>query len=334
MIENSGDSIPEPWRQQRLSVVVPVLNEEMNLEPFFARLSQKVALHPDFEWEFIFVDDGSTDRSLEKMRELRRQDTRVKALRLSRNFGSHGALTAGLAYASGDAVVCMSADLQDPPSLIKEFIAEWQKGAHVVWGMRRSRGDPWHKKFFASLFYRFCRKIALSNYPDNGIDCSLFDRRVVDTFLTIKEKHGFLFATVLWMGYRQVFVPYDRGPRAGGVSKFSFSQLLKFGLDIIVTFSYFPIRFMSILGIIVSCLSFLYAVEIIVERLFFGLQARGWPSLMVAILFFSGLQLTMMGVLGEYIWRGTDQVKGLPRFIVMEEIGFESKSGAKIRDIP
>jgi dolichol-phosphate mannosyltransferase len=324
MIENPQENSHESWRRKIVSVVLPVMNEEMNLQPFYDRLAGSVASLTEVDWEFIFVDDGSSDQSFHQMLELRKKDERVKAVRLSRNFGSHAALTAGLSCATGNAAVLMSVDLQDPPEAIREFIAEWRKGAHVVWGTRRSRGDPWAKSLLANVFYRLCRKVALPNYPKGGMDCGLLDRRVIDVFLNIQERNSFLFAIILWMGFRQVYVSYERGVRAAGVSKWPFAKRLKSAMDLIISFSYFPIRMMTVLGVLVSSLSFLYALEIIVEVIF-GIRDPGWPSVMVAILFFSGLQLIMMGVLGEYIWRGADQVKGRPRFIVMEEIGFESK---------
>lgn len=327
-IEFPPHPVQNDWSRRKISMLLPVFNEDMNVVPFYEVLAGYLAPLSLYDWELIFVDDGSTDRSFQKILELQKNDSRIKVLRLSRNFGSHSALVAGLAHASGDAAILMSVDLQDPPAIIQEFIAEWKKGAHVVWGMRRSRNDPWIRKILTGLFYRICRKVALANYPEAGIDCSLLDRRVIDTLSTIKERDSSLFATILWIGFHQVFVPYDRAARAGGVSKFSFGQLIKTGIDIIVSFSYFPIRFMTTLGIIVSCCAFLYALWIVME-VFFGIRDPGWPSIMVAILFFSGLQLIMMGVLGEYIWRGTDQVKGRPRYIVMEKTGFEESESLK-----
>ncbi len=318
--ENSGES----RRKQKISVVLPVLNEEMNLHPFYARLSTTVNLLPEYQWEFIFVDDGSTDQSYAQILELHKKDDRVKGIKLSRNFGSHSALAAGLTQATGDAAVIMSVDLQDPPDAIRDFTAEWRKGAHVVWGMRRSRGDPWAKSFFANLFYNFCRKAVLPNYPKGGMDCGLLDRRIIDIFLNIPEKHGFLFATILWMGFKQVYVPYDRGKRTAGVSNWSFAKRLKSALDLIISFSYFPIRFMIHSGIIVSSLSILSAIVLLIGSFVFHIQYSGWSFVLSAVFFFGGIQWVMMGILGEYIWRGADQAKGRPRFIAMDEIGFET----------
>jgi len=307
----------------KVSMVMPVLNEEENLEKFYAGLSGLTDDIVNVDWEFIFVDDGSTDHSVLRLKQLRGKDERIKVLSLSRNFGSHAALAAGLSYASGDAAIIMSVDGQDPMDIIPKFLEEWQKGNHVVWGMRETRDDPWAKTLFATAFYRICRKIAIKNYPKGGLDCSLFDRRVIDEYLKINERQGFIFATVLWMGFRQNFVPYHRLQRMAGVSKWSFTKRLKAAIDLLVSFSYFPIRFISYIGIGVSALAFLYGLELIIQRIFFGIGGPGWSSIMVVVLFLGGLQLTMMGVLGEYIWRGTDEVKGRPRYLVMDEIGFK-----------
>ena len=322
MIENSHLSTLESWQPRKISVVVPVFNEKTNLEAFFDLFSKNAAPFHLYEWEWIFVDDGSTDDSFEKILELRKRDSRVKLLRLSRNFGSHSALTAGLAYATGNAAILLPVDMQGPSRMIKDFIGEWQKGAQVVWGIPRSRKDSWAKRLLTKLFYQICHKVALPNYPQEGMDGCLLDRQVIDSLLTIKESDSFLFATILWMGFRQVFVPYDGAARTNVISKISFSKFMKKALDVIVSFSYFPIRFMMNLGIILSGISFLVAFKILAE-VSLGIQHPGSPFLMTAILFLSGVQLMMMGILGEYIWRGTDQLKGRPRFIVMEKAGFE-----------
>lgn len=312
-------------RKSMISVVLPVFNEVMNLRPFYDELMAEIEALREVDWEIIFVDDGSTDASAEIVLSLRAQDARVKLLRLSRNFGSHAALTAGLRYAQGDAAVIMSVDLQDPPEIIPNLLKEWKNGHHVVWGIRRTRKDPWSKKFLAGLFYRFFRKVALPDFPEGGMDLSLFDRRVINELLEIHDRHGYLFATVHWMGFRQACVPYDRAVRLGGVSKWSLARRFKAAIDLIVSFSYFPIRFMSYLGLTVSLLSFLYAIELVFEKVFLGKGGVGWPSLMVTILFLGGVQLTMMGVLGEYLWRATEQVKGKPPYIIMEAVGFDLK---------
>jgi dolichol-phosphate mannosyltransferase len=306
-----------------ISVVIPAFNEESNIQPFFEELKVTIDQLPEVDWEIIFVDDGSTDKTVARVTALHEVDHRVKAVQLSRNFGSHPALSAGLSYASGDAAVVISADLQDPPALIETFLEQWRQGHHIVWGIRETRDDPWTKTLLANAFYRICRAVALPNFPKGGMDCGLFDRKVIDVFLGIGERNGYVFANILWTGFRQAQVPYARRARYSGVGKWGLAKRIKAAIDIIVSFSYLPIRFISYLGIFISCMSFVYASFLIVRRVWFGLGGSGWPSVMVAILFLGGVQLIMLGVLGEYIWRASDQVRARPLYVVMDEIGFD-----------
>jgi dolichol-phosphate mannosyltransferase len=304
-----------------VSVVVPVYNEESNIQPFYTALTTAIATS-NTDFEIIFVDDGSSDKTFPLIRELSQQDCRVKALRFSRNFGSHAAMSAGLRYASGDAAVIISVDLQDPPELINTFVEQWHQGYHVVWGVRESRDDPWTKKTLASLFYALLRRIALPDYPPQGMDCGLLDRQVLAAFNNFHEINRIVPTTLVWTGFQQTQILYHRNARYSGRSKWSLAKRIKAAIDIIVSFSYVPIRLMSYLGIVVSFLSFVYAVFLIVRRVLFGLGGAGWPSVMVAVLFLGGVQLIMLGVLGEYIWRASEQVRGRPMYIVMEQIGF------------
>lgn len=306
-----------------ISVVVPVYNEETNIEPFYAALSGAIA-DLDADFEVVFVDDGSTDQTFEMIQALANHDDRVNALRFSRNFGSHPALSAGLHHSRGDAAVVISVDLQDPPSLIGIFLKRWREGYHVVWGVRESRDDPWAKKTLANLFYLVIRRIAIPDYPREGMDCGLLDRRVIDAFGGFKEVSRIVTTLLIWAGFRQAFVPYHRRARHSGVSKWPLAKRLTAAIDIIVSFSTFPIRFMSYLGIIISLISFAYASFLIVRRIFFGLGETGWPSVMVATLFLGGVQLIMLGILGEYIWRTSEQVRARPLYIVMDQLGFQN----------
>ena len=306
-----------------ISLVIPAFNEESNIQPFFDELKATIDQLPEVDWEIIFVDDGSADMTVAKVIALHEVDQRVKAVQLSRNFGSHPALSAGLSYASGDAAVVISADLQDPPDLINAFLAQWRQGYHIVWGVRETRDDPWTKTLLANAFYRICRAVALPNFPKGGMDCGLFDRKVIEVFLGIGERNGYVFANILWTGFRQAQVPYARRGRYSGVGKWGLAKRVKAAIDIIVSFSYLPIRFISYLGIFISCMSFVYGTFLIIRRTWFGLGGSGWPSVMVAILFLGGVQLIMLGILGEYIWRASDQVRARPLYIVMDEIGFE-----------
>lgn len=314
--------------EKLVSIVVPVYDEETNVQPFYDALTAALP-GSGFNIEIIFVDDGSSDRTFQMIGDLATLDPRVKAIRFSRNFGSHPALMAGLRWAGGDAAVMISVDLQDPPELIPELIEKWKEGFHVVWAVREGREDPFLKKAFARGFYKLFRKIALANYPAGGMDFGLFDRRILDNLKTLNELNHFITGMIIWLGFRQTSVPYNRRGRHSGSSKWSFAKRVKNALDAIISFSYVPIRFISYLGLLVSAISFLYGTFLVIRRALFGLGTLGWPSVMVAVLFLGGVQLTMLGILGEYIWRGTEQMKGRPQYIVMEAIGIAPPSSSQ-----
>jgi len=273
--------------------------------------------------EIIFIDDGSTDRSYELMRELHTADPRVKCVRLSRNFGSHAAIVAGFLHCRGQSALILSADLQDPPDLIPTLIRKWQEGNEVVWGVRESRDDPPMKTFLANAFYWLVRKIALPQYPAKGMDFGLFDRRVIDEIAKMRETNKFVVGLVLWLGFRQAFVPYHRAARQRGTSKWSYARRIKAAVDLFVSFSYVPIRFASVMGLLVSLVALIYGAVLVVRRVAYGLGNEGWPSLMVAVLFLGGIQLLTLGILGEYIWRGTDQARARPEYVIMDKVGFD-----------
>jgi dolichol-phosphate mannosyltransferase len=304
---------------------VPVYNEELNIQSFYDALIS-VLKRTELQAEIIFTDDGSIDGSFQIISTLVRQDDRVKCLRFSRNFGSHAAILAGLRWAAGDAAVIISVDLQDPPELILELIRRWQEGFHVVWSVREARDDPWLKKAFAAAFYKLFRAIAQPDYPSTGMDFGLFDRCVLESLKHLHELNHFITGMIVWLGFRQTTVLYHRQARHAGVSKWSFGKRVKNALDAIISFSYVPIRFISYVGLFISLLSFLFAGFLVVRRVFFGFGDPGWPSVMVAVLFIGGLQLMVLGILGEYIWRGTEQARGRPQYIVMDTIGFNQQA--------
>jgi len=309
--------------QALCSVVIPMYNEEDNIAPLYEALMAALA-GLDMAWEFIFVDDGSSDASADRVLELVERDSRVRLLRFSRNFGSHAAVTAGLRNARGDAAVMICADLQDPPELIGALLERWREGNKVVWAVRESRDDPWLKKILARAFYRLFRAIALPNYPKGGMDFGLVDRRLIDVLGELPEHNHIMSAMIVWTGFKQAQVPYRRQARHTGVSKWPVGKRIKSALDAIISFSYFPIRLIAYLGIGVSLLSLIYALFIIVSRLFFGLGDAGWPSVMVAVLFLGGIQLITLAVLGEYLWRVAEDTKARPLYIIAERWGFDS----------
>lgn len=309
-----------------ITVVMPAMNEQENIAPFFDALAKVTDSLSSFDWEFIFVDDGSTDATVERILAVRQRDQRVKILQLSRNFGSHAAIRAGMDHAAGDAVVCISVDLQDPPELIRSFTELWQQDYDIVWGVRGQRDDPWSKKFSAGLFYRVMRKLGLPGLPDQGMDCGLFDRKVVNAFRRIPDTHNITFMTIYWMGFRQARVPYHRLQRSWGMSKWPLRKILKSAVDVMTSFSYLPVRICSYAGLILGAITLAGLGLLLLKRLVFGAAFGGLSLLTVAILLMGSLQFIFLGILGEYIWRMNTQIRGFPHYIVMNEIGFGDSS--------
>jgi polyisoprenyl-phosphate glycosyltransferase len=296
-----------------------MMNEEETLPVFHSTLVQVLSELSAYKWELIYVDDGSSDGTLRVARTLQNEDARLRVLRLSRNFGSYAAIRAGFERATGDAVVSISADLQDHPSIIAKFVAEWEAGFDVVWGVRGSRDDGWSKQWLAKAFYLLLRKLALKDLPLNGMDCGLFNRRVVQAFLSIPDKNNIPFMTIFWMGFLQKQVLYHREARRWGESKWPLGKRIRCALDVITSFSPAPIRYVSYLGLGLSFAGLAFASHIIFNKVIYGVGIGGYPSLMVAILVIGGVQLIMLGVLGEYLWRVSSEVRGRPDFIVMDD---------------
>lgn len=307
-----------------ISIVVPVFNEEENLPRFYEEMTKSVE-GADFDIDIIFVNDGSKDRSMEVLRGLHASDSRVKVLNLSRNFGSYGAIEAGLSFARGDAIMCISADLQDPPEIINKFVPLWRSGHEIVWGTRAGRDDPFFKALYARIFYWFVRKAAFSDFPEDGMDIGLFDRVVVDHYLQIGDRNSIPFFTIYSLGFRQARVPYRRGERYKGVSGWPFWKRVKCAIDIAVNFSYLPIRFITGAGTVCATFAFLYGLIIIGLKLFSQATVSGWSSLAVLILFIGGIQMVFMGIIAEYLWRTNDRVKNRPVYLVMDVLDASSK---------
>jgi dolichol-phosphate mannosyltransferase len=268
------------------------------------------------------VDDGSSDRSFQFLEDLARKDSRVKVIKFSRNFGSHAACLAGLAKATGDACTFLSADLQDPPEMIAMLISEWAKGYEVVFGIRE-----WGKessRLFPKIYYKAVRRFALKNMPETGTDVFLIDRKVVDTVVSIREKNTSIFGLILWSGFKQTIVTYRKGLRLKGISKWTLGKKIKLFIDTFVSFSYIPLRLISVVGILLAFMGFLYAFFIVFNRLFFSVPVEGWASLKVVLLVVSGTQLVFLGILGEYLWRNFDETRKRPPFIIDRMIGFNT----------
>lgn len=304
-----------------LSVVVPMFNEADNIAGFMRAVCPILeSVTP--QWEIICVDDGSRDQTSQAVRDYHTQDARIKLVRLSRNFGKEAALTAGLFHASGQAVIPMDADLQDPPQLIPELVAKWREGFKMVLATRRFRkGDGWFKRQSALLFYRLIRRLSNVKIPKNTGDFRLMDREVVDAIKQLRERTRFMKGILSWVGYPTAQVFYDRPERAHGSSKFNFFRLWRLALDGVFSFSTVPLQIWTYIGATISLLSFVYAMYLIVRTLVSGVDVPGYASIMVAVLFMGGIQLISMGILGEYIGRIYRETKQRPIYLVDEVAG-------------
>jgi polyisoprenyl-phosphate glycosyltransferase len=319
-----------PADSPTFSIVLPVMNEEELLPELHRRLAA-VADGLDGEAEIIFVDDGSTDRSREVLKELRGRDPRVKLAFLSRNFGHQLAITAGLDLASGDAVVIMDSDLQDPPELIPELVARWREGFDVVYAVRaRREGESRFKLGTAHLFYRLMSRASEVDLPLDAGDFRLIDRRVADIVRGMREPDRFLRGMFAWAGFRQTGVEYEREARPAGDTKYSLPRMLSFAADGLISFSTAPLRLALGLGFAISIAAFVAGAVFAVLKVAGAYTAPGWASLTVLVSFFAGVQLLVLGAVGQYVGRIYEQGKGRPLYLVSEAHGFEREQGTRL----
>ncbi len=301
---------------EMISVVAPAYNEGDNIALFYETV-RDVLEGISENWEIVCVNDGSKDDTLEKLLSLHEQDKRLKVVNLSRNFGKEIALTAGLDYAKGAAVVPIDTDLQDPPELIADMVKLWKEGYDVVYATRVERdGESFVKKMTASMFYRVIEKISKIQIPRDTGDYRLIDRKVLDELKKLRETHRFMKGLFSWVGYKQISLPYHRKPRNAGTTSFNYWKLWNFAIEGITSFSIAPLQLAMYLGVVVSLFAFVYAIMIIGKTLLFGVDVPGYPSIMVSILFFGGVQLISIGILGEYIGRIYNEVKQRPLYLV------------------
>ncbi len=305
----------------KISVVVPVYYNAPSLPVLHARLAAVATNLSHAEFEFVFTDDGSGDESFAVLKNLAAHDPRVKALRLVRNFGSNPAILAGMTHAQGDAVIVLTADLQDPPELIPELIARWQAGAPVVLAARVARHDPWLTRLSGNLFNWLYKRLVFANFPAQGFDFFLADQKVIRALVQNAGPNLYLFGLLLWLGYPAVTVTYTRGERRFGKSRWTFGKKVKYFLDAFIGFSYLPLRLTSLVGILLAIVGFLYAAFVVLARIVWGFPVEGWTSLMVALLLVSGTQLAMLGIVGEYLWRNLDETRRRPLYVIDEMIG-------------
>lgn len=305
------------------SVVIPVYNEELVLEESYKRLTEVMRKISE-PYELIFVNDGSRDNSLSILSRLKQNDKYVKFISFSRNFGHQAAITAGMDYASGDAVIVIDADLQDPPEIIPEMISEWRNGFDVVYGKRSERkGETFFKKFTAKLYYRTLKKITNIDIPVDTGDFRLISRRVCDTMNQLSERSRYVRGLVSWVGYKQKAVEYVREDRFAGETKYHLSKMIKLALDGVTAFSYKPLKLASIMGFIMFALSFIWFVVMICRILLVPGETFGWGAAVPILLMSQGIVLLILGILGEYVGRIFEEIKGRPIYIVSEKEGFE-----------
>jgi glycosyltransferase involved in cell wall biosynthesis len=300
------------------SIVAPVYNELDNLAELTRRVGEVMSTLRE-TWELVLVDDGSTDGSTDRILELAKQDRHIRPVIFARNFGHQVAITAGWDYARGDAVIILDADLQDPPEIIPDLIAKWREGYEVVYAVRTEReGEGWFKRTTAALFYRVIYRITDVKIPVDTGDFRLMDRKVVDVLKTMRERHRFPRGMSSWVGFRQVGIPYKRAARHAGVTKYPFSKMLKLALNAITGFSYFPLQLATYFGFGSAGLAIIAIPVVIILRLAGNGAFLGQATTLLAVLFLGGVQLIFLGVLGEYLGRIYDEVKGRPLYILRE----------------
>lgn len=306
--------MPEPT----ISIIAPIFNEMQTLPELYRRVCE-VMNSTEETWELLLVDDGSTDGSTEAIKQLASQDRHIKPVVFARNFGHQLAVTAGLDYARGQAVVIIDADLQDPPEVIVEMMKKWREGYEVVYAIRSKReGESWFKLMTASVFYRIINRITDVKIPLDTGDFRLLDRKVVDVLKTMHERHRFLRGMSVWVGFRQMGVEYERSARYAGETKYPFKKMFKFAKDAITSFSYFPLQLATYMGFISAGLAILAIPVVIIFRQSGSQAFFGQATTLIAVLFLGGVQLISLGILGEYIGRLFDEAKGRPLYIVRE----------------
>ena len=301
----------------KISIVVPVYYNEDTLMDLYKDMEAKI-FDKLGDYELVFVDDGSGDSSWEIMNQIRDMNDHVRLVKLSRNFGEHAALLAGLSVCTGDCAVTKQADLQEDSNLILEMYDSWKNGNKVVLAVRRSRDESRIKVMFANMYYAMIRKFVNKDMPSGGCDCYLIDRKVIEVLQRLDEKNSSLTLQVMWSGFKTEMIYFDRKDREKGKSRWTLSKKIKLVMDSMMSFSYMPIRMMSVIGVIFNVLAVIMLISVIVEYFTLGTPMAGWSSLMCVVLCSAGLILMMLGILGEYVWRALDAARTRPPFIIDE----------------
>jgi glycosyltransferase involved in cell wall biosynthesis len=309
--------------QKLISIVIPVLNEAGTLDALIKRVTAVLGQLSE-RWEILFIDDGSTDETLARLRAIHDGDPRIAAISFSRNFGKELAIAAGLSYVRGDAAIIIDADLQHPPEVMLQFVEKWRQGYDIVYGDRvdRSTDGPF-RKFYAKSFYRLFNFLSRSDIPSGAGDFRLLDRKAIDAMNRFKESSRFNKGLYSWIGFKSIGVPYQVADRVEGATKWSFRKLLRFAIDGLTSFSTLPLRVWSLLGLAISLLAIVYASVILVRTIVFGADVPGFPSIIISVMLLAGVQLISLGVLGEYLGRVYEEVKARPLFLIAEEVGVE-----------
>ena len=301
------------------SIIVPIYFNELNIPDTIPQLLALEERAPGFRLELVFVDDGSKDASFTLLREYQAAEpTRIKVVKLTRNFGSMAAIQAGLTVATGDCVGMIAADLQDPPEIFLEMLSHWERGTKAIFAVRADREESFGQKLFSNTYYALMRKFALSGYPEGGFDFFLIDRQVVNEVNKIREKNTNLMSLIFWLGFQPVAIPYVRRARQKGKSRWTLSKKIKLFIDSFVAFSYAPIRGLSAIGFLVALSAFLYAGWVLYSWAFHHIPVKGYAPIVILLAFTSGVQMVMLGVLGEYLWRTLDESRRRPAFVIDE----------------
>lgn len=315
----------------KYSVVVPAFNEQEVLEETYRRLT-KVMEQTNESYEIIFINDGSRDRTYEIAEAICQRDSHIKLINFSRNFGHQIAVTAGMEYSSGQAIVIIDADLQDPPHIILEMIKKWKEGYDVVYGQRLKReGETFFKKFTAKCFYRILNKMTSMQIPVDTGDFRLIDRKVCDVMNSIQEKNRYVRGLVTWVGFKQTAVEYKRESRFAGETKYPLKKMIKLATDAILSFSYKPLRLAGLVGGTLSVCSFIYLIVVIIQKLFTDTTQPGWASLFAIILFFNGVSLILHSITGEYVGRIYEETKNRPLYIVRDTLNFDKEMNKEVQ---
>jgi len=300
-----------------ISIIVPTYNEKDNLDLLYSRLVNVSNVIANHKLEIIFVDDCSLDGTNGTLEELAEKDERVQIIRFARNCGSHAAVSAGLQFCRGDVAIMIAADLQDPPEIIPDLISKWEKGFKIVWGVRKNReGEKFVTRTLSRLFYFLMNHLTDIRQAPTGADVFLADRKVIEAFNQSPEKNTSVYMLIAWLGFSQTSIEYTKEERHSGKSKWGLSKRLKLFFDSLISFSYGPLRLMSIIGVIVALVGLIYGAQIFIEALLKKTAVAGWTSLMIVMLIMGGVQMVMLGMIGEYLWRTYDETRGRSKYVI------------------